>query len=144
MWNLMLMDNKNGGHSINFPAFQEEKQNGWHWNKDFITKIKWKQSSYANIAAIYCPFQCNGYICICSKELQKLKYPINNLLLFQDRWPQYWLFCIHLPFSIKEKHSLLDQRCKGLPSPPPPHHFAHTSHKVTWSSGARNLNYFCR
>lgn len=50
-----------------------------------------KQGVYATIPAIYCPFQCNDYVCICSKQLQKSKYPINNLFLWQDRWPQYLL-----------------------------------------------------
>lgn len=31
---------------------------------------------HATITAIYCPFQCNDYVCIHSKQLQKSKFPI--------------------------------------------------------------------
>lgn len=104
-------------------------------NKDSITKIKWEHSEgmyAASILAIYYWFWCNGYACICSKQIQKFECA---LTIFSSptaatipipSWTQ-------LP---QQRYPLLDQSSKQ-PSPPPYH--ACTSHRVTWSSVAGTL-----
>lgn len=100
-------------------------------NKASITKIKQEHNEgmlAASILVIYYPFQWNSYAWIYSKQLQKPKYPLNNLFLCNDGHNTCSL--LH-PASSSETPLYKTRAPRDLPPPP---HLACTSHRVSWNS----------